>query len=44
MALIVGGTAVDATATEINNALDGMAQGDIVYATALSRVNQSDSR
>ncbi len=34
MALIVGGTAVDATATEINNALDGMAQGDIVYASA----------
>ena len=33
MALIVGGTAVDATATEINNALDGMAQGDIVYAS-----------
>ena len=33
MALIVDGTAVDATATEINNALDGMAQGDIVYAS-----------
>ena len=33
MALIVGGTAVGATATEINNALDGMAQGDIVYAS-----------
>ena len=34
MALYVGGTAVGATATEINNALDGMAQGDIVYASA----------
>jgi hypothetical protein len=33
MALYVGGTAVGATATEINNALDGMAQGDIVYAS-----------
>jgi len=34
MALYVGGTAIGATATEINNALDGMAQGDIVYASA----------
>jgi len=41
MAIVIGGTAVkasaivglDATATEINNALDGMAQGDIVYAS-----------
>jgi len=33
MALYVGGTAIGATATEINNALDGMAQGDIVYAS-----------
>ena len=34
MALYVGGTAIGATATEINNALDGMAQGDIVYASS----------
>ena len=41
MAIVIGGTAVkesaivglDATATEINNALDGMAQGNIVYAS-----------
>ena len=42
MAIVISGSAVkasaivglDATATEINNALDGMAQGDIVYASA----------
>jgi len=41
MAIVISGSAVkasaivglDATATEINNALDGMAQGDIVYAS-----------
>jgi hypothetical protein len=41
MAIVISGSAVkasaivglDATATEINNALDGMAQGNIVYAS-----------